>query len=312
MEKRTLEKSIILGNGINGRLGISQLSYERVYRRFINNLKRYSLVFLYLYSLDYSEDDVKKMFISQKNIGIEVLAGVFYRYVKNNVKKRRWTYNDEYRLQDLISGICLLSIFYDESGKSIPDKDRTDLLPCLDRFKKIYTLNYHEFWNTEKERIFLHGELDYSNLANGKNIFFYSPARYCYEEYRKGIDEMQRDGIAIPIDSLKYVFAPEGIKKDKLICIAGLFPHDDWHPDDDLFPFDGKNLYKELDDEKEICIFGVSPYGDESLIDKINEMNHAVIFIYGLTLKSQYALNELNEWNSRIIIPHVFMDANDL
>lgn len=60
-------------------------------------------------------------------LGIETLAGILYKYIKGN-KNNVWTDNDEYRLQDLITCICITSIFYDENGKigQVYDKSKVE------------------------------------------------------------------------------------------------------------------------------------------------------------------------------------------
>ena len=56
------------------------------------------------------------------------------------------------------------------------------------------------------------------------------------------------------------------------------------------------NLYEELKDIEEIELFGVSPFGDNELIQKVNKIPRIKIYVYDLEHNSK----ELNEWKSMI------------
>lgn len=52
------------------------------------------------------------------------------------------------------------------------------------------------------------------------------------------------------------------------------------YPAEDLFLYRPKELYVELDSVDELDVFGMSPFGDESIIEKINGKNQfAFLFI---------------------------------
>lgn len=106
----------MLGNGINSRLCINDLSIECIAERFKKNVLAYSVIINNIFGVQIAEDFMNNSEISVSKLGIETLAGILYKYIKEN-KENDWTDNDEYRLQDLITCIGITTIFYDENGK---------------------------------------------------------------------------------------------------------------------------------------------------------------------------------------------------
>lgn len=92
-----MAKGLLLGNGINARLGIKGLSVECIARKFIKNVLAYSIIFKNIFGVLIPEDFLKISELSVSELGIETLAGFLYKYIKQN-KNDFWTDNDEYRL----------------------------------------------------------------------------------------------------------------------------------------------------------------------------------------------------------------------
>lgn len=111
-----------------------------------------------LYGISLSKDICNNIIQSSKVDGIESLAGSLYIYIKTHVT-RKWTDNDEIRLQDVVKCIALTSIFFDDMGKICTDYDSKKLLD-ISEYKEVYTLNYIEFWDKKEECIYLHGKVD--------------------------------------------------------------------------------------------------------------------------------------------------------
>lgn len=84
--------------------------------RFKKNVLVYSVIINNIFGVQIAEDFLKNSEISVSKLGIETLAGILYKYIKGN-KNNVWTDNDEYRLQDLITCICITSIFYVRTEK---------------------------------------------------------------------------------------------------------------------------------------------------------------------------------------------------
>ena len=64
----------------------------------------------------------------------------------------------------------------------------------------------------------------------------------------------------------------------------------------DLFPSSGMgDLYAKLDDMEKLDIFGMSPYGDEDLINKITKIKDVTVYVYDLKNNS-----EKDEWIKKV------------
>jgi len=55
------------------------------------------------------------------------------------------------------------------------------------------------------------------------------------------------------------------------------------------------DLYAKLDDIEKLDIFGMSPYGDEDLINKITKIKDVTVYIYDLKNNS-----EKDEWIRKV------------
>lgn len=128
----------MLGNGINSRLCIWDLSVKNIADRFKKNVLVYSIIINNIFGVQIEEDFLNYSEMPISELGIETLAGVLYKYIKEN-KNQSWTDNDEYRLQDLITCICITSIFYDKKGKigQVYDKSK---MPFVENYDIIHFL----------------------------------------------------------------------------------------------------------------------------------------------------------------------------
>lgn len=109
------------------------------------------------------------------------------------------------------------------------------------------------------------------------------------------------------IDTSDYIFAPDCLPKTELVNVAGVYPSNNLYPADDLFLRSKKELYTELKNTEELDIFGVSPYGDDSLIDVINRMKIVTVYIYNM----KHSKQEVEVWNKILQCPHIFKDSSE-
>lgn len=93
--------------------------------------------------------------------------------------------------------------------------------------------------------------------------------------------------------------------KDRVINL-GAFPSDTFFGDNDIFPSDPEPLYKELDCISDISVFGVSPYGDSSLIAKLASISQGTIYVFQLNDE------EIKEWKKRLPSSFVYKDSKEL
>lgn len=299
-----MNKSLLLGNGINARIGIKGLAVSEIKERFQHNMYRNSFVSEALYGVILSKDVCDDIIRTSKVDGIESLAGSLYTYIKTHVNQK-WTDNDEMRLQDVVKCIALTSIFYDDMGKICTDYDSKKLLD-ISGYDKIYTLNYIEFWDKKAECTYLHGKIDLDSLGDGQNILLASRERNCFSKYKDAIDVIGKSNNVKLIDTSNIIFSPDSIPKEKLIDVIGVYPSNNLYPADDLFLHSKRELYAQLGDVEELDIFGLSPYGDDSLIDVINRMKSVTIYVYNMENSM-----EVEVWDKILYCPHVFIDSSE-
>lgn len=298
-------KGLLIGNGINARLGIKDLYVKCIYQRFIESVSVYSIIIQKLFDVKIKDDFIKNLQGQSDGLGIETLAGMLYRYIKSN-KQQSWTENDEYRLQDVIACIGITSIFYTKEGKIGSDYDE-DMLPAIDQYDYIFTLNYAEFWDTDHKCIYLHGKIDLSRMPNKRSAILVSTDRMNYEGYAEAIGCIEKTNNIVEIKPNDIIFSPEGVNKNKLICVTGVFPSNNLYPANDLFLYRSKELYAELGQVDELDVFGMSPYGDDDIIDKINSKNKVRVFVY-----KKDENEETKIWESKLICNHEIYDSSDM
>lgn len=126
-------------------------------------------------------------------------------------------------------------------------------------------------------------------------------------EYSKSIEYIKRTNNVIVFEPNDIIFAPEGIEKNNLISVTGIFPSNKLYPADDLFLYRGKELYTELDKVNELDIFGMSPYGDQSIIDKINSKNKVRVFIHKKNINE-----ETKVWDKKLTCTHELIDSSEM
>lgn len=300
-----MARGLLLGNGINACIGIEDLSRESIQQRFLNNSRVYSPIIESLYGVKIDNDFLKHLEDTSAVYGIETLAGFLYKYIKNKTNIR-WTDNDEYRIQDVVSSVCLSAIFYLEYGKINGKYDKAKV-PPMDEYDYLFTLNYFEFWDIERKSIYLHGRVDFAKLADAKKAVLVSKDRMNLKEYVIATKAMEKMNTIIEFRPNDVIFAPEGIEKKSLICVSGFSPSDRLYPADDLFLYRGKELYTELDRVDEIDIFGMSPYGDDNIIDRINNKNRVKVYIH---YKDQN--RETDDWIKKLNCPYELLDSIEI
>lgn len=278
-------KSLLIGNGLNLANRNTYLSIDEIKKRFFKNLEKYYSLFqeaLYLDNLDYKEI---YLYVSDNCSGIEQLAGNLYEYMRQKVTvKRKFDYNDNYRTVELIIMISLQSLFIIDHKFIKPKVDGTYVKKISD-YNKIFTLNYVESWDINHRCIYLHGNIchffdNYNDQDITTNILIHNPE----------IKDKFKDR-PILIDSREIVFVPFSEHFDKNSYVGeALYSSDDVYPADDLFPRDYKDIYAKVNNIESLDIFGVSPFGDKSLIEKLRAIPNITIYVY------KQNIEEINEW----------------
>lgn len=301
-----MQRNLLLGNGINMHLGVKGMLVSEIASRFKKNLVISSPFYELLFSIAFTDEICDKLFAMDDKQGIESLAEKVHSYVIENTPKSI-TINLRMRLLDAIVCTALSAIFYDGSKRLGKVYDEFKL-PPINSFDKVFTLNYMEFWDDVHRCIHLHGQYDNSLIHdNGKSLILYSAERYRgFENYDKVVAKLSDTYNLQPLYTWDIVFSPEFSKKNEMIAL-GQYPSDKLYPANDLFLREVKQLYQELDGIKEIEIFGMSPYGDDSLLEKINKMEHVTVYVYDKEHNS-----ETLEWETILKCPHIIKDSLDI
>lgn len=284
-----MDKSLLLGNGINIRLGIDSLKASEIRKRFSDNLKIYKPLIEKMFDVN-----MNKIIEEYSNVAedesIEKLVTILEESIIKN-HKGYFTKNDEIRLEDIIVDIGLTSIFF--NVKTGINLKRQDVALKLADYKNIFTLNYYEFWDENHICKYLHGKFDLSMYDNIKKKILISEKWKDIPEYKKIIDELHKEN---DIDILyrnntDVILSSTNKHKDKLNYVAGLYPSNDIYPSDDLLLINCKQLYKELDGIEHLDIYGMSPYGDVAIINKIKNVKNVKVYVYDKEHNAQ-----LKEW----------------
>lgn len=178
----------------------------------------------------------------------------------------------------------------------------------IEKYENVFTLNYYEFWDVNNICKYLHGKIHLEEFAYSKKpMLFYSTERYRgLEEYREKVSKLRSQFNMHELSTSDIIFSPEFYKKSEMIAL-GHYPSDSLFPADDLFLHEVKELYTELDNVKNIDVFGLSPYGDEDLIDKLNGMEMVTVYVFD---KANNA--EADIWHDSLICEHNIKDSKEI
>ncbi len=287
-------KAILMGNGIN-MLEKNNFDSKSIAHRFEQAINKNAK----LLSKMFMSDENNINFYEESECGIkdniERLSGKVFCYIKQ--KKANFTLNDRYRLIEILANISIESIFLQDSKVYIP-KIPFKFISALESYNKIFSLNYYDNININKEITYLHGKLHIGKYESSPKIMVCSSFLYKYnEEYKEIIDKEYIEYDKIFIDARSIVLMPEIINYTKQNHFGeGLYPDEKLYSANDLFPSSGMgDLYAKLDDIEKLDIFGMSPYGDEDLINKITKIQDVTVYVYDLKNNS-----EKDEWIRKV------------
>ncbi len=299
-------RNLLLGNGINMHLNVSDMTLEDIAFRFKKDLIISSPFYELLFNVAFTENVCDNLFASNKKLGIESLAEIVHSYVIENTPQKI-TLNLRMRLIDAIICNAMTAIFYKENRKIGKNYDALKLFD-MDSFCKIFTLNYKEFWDKAGKCIYLHGQ--YNNemiVENDKPILLYSLERYKgFENYGALVKQLESEYNLSALYTRGIVFSPEFSKKSEMIKL-GQYPSESLFPANDLFLHSSPKLYEELEGVQEIEIFGMSPYGDDCLLERINDMNFVTVYVYDKDNNSEVA-----EWERILKCSHIIKDSLEI
>lgn len=290
-------KSLLLGNGINLDLGISELYAINIFHRFQDILIKTSSIYKHIFGRGFDAQICQKIFAdcisnpeNSAKIGIESLAKNVYDYLKY---ENHWSDNDERSIIDFIAVSAINAIFYNGTNvintTSIQNNENSIKISTLQSYDNIFSLNYAEFWDILGKCSFLHGKYTLPKISsNGKDIILFNPCNDNSGTYSNLINQL-----ANKYTMLKYfpnvILTPLLDKQDSLYI--GHVPSSTLFPGLNTFPSTVSELYTELDDIETLDIFGMSPFGDDKLIEKLSVIPNLTIYVY------KKEKNQVNKWN---------------
>lgn len=286
-----MKKSLLLGNGINIHLGINELHLDNIAVRFKDILIKSSPLYECLFGVSFSSAICDSLYSNATNLGIETLSAEVYKYVYTHMTDTI-TLNTEYRLQNAIKTSAINAIFYNNSHSiAIPSLNQTTI-DTLKKYNSIYTLNYTEFWDIDKLCTYLHGAYIPIELDSNKDILLYSSEQYCLSDYRDVVNSLRDPFQMIELNCQQIVFSPLIDKQE--VLKTGHYTSNDLYPADDLFPYTPPKLYSELDCASSLDVFGMSPFGDDKLIECLARIPDLTIYVF------QMNNHEVTLWNHKL------------
>lgn len=289
-----MRTNLLLGNGINLDLGISELYAEAIFYRFQNILIMTSPIYEYLMGKGFDSQICNLIFAdcinNKEKLGIESLARNVYDYLKN---PDDWSDNDERELIDFITVSAINAIFYnrDKIIDITPFRDEINRIKIssIGSYDNIFSLNYAEFWDFENKCRFLHGQYVIPEISLArKDIILFCPYNDNSGTYKRLIDSLANI-YSMYEYSPNVVFTPLLDKQDSLY--VGHVPGEAFFPGPNTFPAKVRKLYVELNDVESLDIFGMSPFGDDRLIQKLSAIPDLRIYVYNKDKK------QVDKWN---------------
>lgn len=135
----------------------------------------------------------------------------------------------------------------------------------------------------------------------------YSEERYRgFKNYDDVVMQLGNAYNLSPLYTRDIVFSPEFSKKSEMIKL-GQYPSENLIPANDLFLHSSANLYEELEGINQIEIFGMSSYGDDCLLEIINDMNFVTVYVYDKNNNF-----ETEDWENILRCPHIIKDSLEI
>lgn len=316
------DNNLLIGNGINMAFDKVAYSTDAIKKRLLDVLENTKVLYQALFSIDNAEEmlnDVRKL---RSGMNIEQLADDLYRLIWDYcmAKGVRQSVNLRKRINAAIKISSLTAIFIDCDHLILPAIP-AEKAALLKRFNHVYSLNYFEFWNpTPDYCTYMHGAIRQNVmndlLAVGVPSIFYDEPRYkssssdpsCPEAaaFHRAIDDLKMKFNLYPLRDLAILFSPSMQDKVKLV---GNYPSNDNYPCWDNFPSSTPKPYVDLEHIDKLCVFGVSPYGDDRLIDALRNIVDLQIFVHDKSSSRGEA--EMDNWRKLLSREPVFRDSSE-
>ena len=296
---------LLVGNGLNIAAKNNYLDPMSIADRFFENVIKSLPLLNYLSksSQILSAKEIKYRARYCVNDNIERVADKTYFFLKSQYS--RFSDTDHWILIQFMKSLAIEAIFYIDNLFNCTDINVNPLLSeAVSKYPRIYSLNYYEAWD-DGRCVYLHGKYTPIPICNdGKPIMMvyedlFRKRRGKAPEVNEIFNELEKMYRIVPVPPsviMALYFIGDSFNKQRsgVLC-----PSNNLIPCDMLFaPSTNQVLYDDFDvaSSDKLFIFGMSPYGDKMLIEKINSVNDVVVYIYDLKNKH----DEKEEWKKYV------------
>lgn len=150
-----MQSNLLIGNGLNIHLGITDLKQENIFERFKDVLLRSSPFYELLFKVKLTPEVLDTIFFSAPNIGIEPLAYALYTYIRQHMYDQV-SINSEIRLLDSIKTSAINAIFYKDTKRIDFDNINPTTISHINKYDNIFTLNYYEVCHQNPKQDIVH------------------------------------------------------------------------------------------------------------------------------------------------------------
>lgn len=306
---RTVKNCLLLGNGIN-LLTSNEFTTEKIIERIVKLLPFAMTLLGYQNNLFMLNDLEKKARLDTFNGSVEDLLYLLLKTIIDENKNGYFNKLTETRFLEVVTllKIVVINAIFTDWGNLIdihvPDNIRAKILS----FSEIFSLNYFEFWDNNNITNYLHGQMDYQVFD--ENSLGYDKEQYENNiNYFDAIDTLMGELNFFPIrntNSLIMLPSKYNLNKQKMSELNDKYNQFGFMITPSIQnTMVSKHIYEDLKDVSSLTIFGISPFGDDLLINTISDIPNITIYIYHMSTN----VVELNEWKK--IIPHAnFIDSS--
>ncbi len=292
--------NLLLGNGVNINSNVFFRS-EEINKRIEKTIEN-GIYFLGLqYNLNFL-GIIRDNFDFSNNLdNVEVLLGKLFKVVIEN-KQDYFKQLTEKKFLEVLTllKIIIINAIFTVDNQLIKLDIPEYIVDKINSYDKIFSLNYFEFWDKTNKSIHLHGKIRYQRFDRDDFTIDKNREKY-YINYASAIDDLLSEKFYFPIVNIdEIIMLPIGYKinKQRINEIQNKY---------DQFGFvqlkkeqldNVQKLYEQLNNLEDISLFGVSPFGDKTLIDKLSIIPNVTIYVYNLDENDI----ESNEWKK--ILPN--------
>ncbi|MFH5881216.1 hypothetical protein [Liberiplasma polymorphum] len=291
--------NLLLGNGVN-LTNSNYLSSKEIVKRIEKTLQS-AIYFLGTQNNIVFLTEIKNNFDFTRFSGnVEELLFECFKLVitKRESYFKKMTEKRFLELLTLLKRVFINAMFV-ENNELIKVDIPKEIVYKIKNHKKILSTNYYEYWDDENITIHLHGKIDF--IPFDKNDYTIEEDRMMFDiEYASAIDDMFIEKYHFPIESLdELIMLPVGyqIDKNEVRDIENKYTQFGFMLLERTEKVEAKDIYADLDSLNEITLYGISPVGDELLMNKLAKIPVVIIYVYDIVNNK-----EANIWKSNI--PH--------